>query len=360
MPDFIHLHNHTQFSLLDGASDIELLLDKAKKDEQKAVAITDHGNMFGAFKFVNEAKKRGIKPIVGCEFYMVEDRHQKKFERSKGEKDKRYHQLLIAKNQIGYQNISKLASLGYIEGQYGKYPRIDKELIEQYHEGIIATSCCVAGEIPQAILEGNMEKAEERLRWWIDLLGDDFYIEIQRHEGMEDIDNASISQEELNQILLSLSKKYNLKTIATNDSHYVNQEDWMAHDVLLSVNTGSKLNDQDRFRFPSRDYYFMEKKEMQNLFHDLHHVLDNTLDISDKVDTLDLARSVVLPKFPIPKGFKDEDEYLKYLTFEGAKKRYGDISDLVKDRLLFELSVIHESGYPGYFLIVQDFINAGI
>ncbi|MEZ4906224.1 MAG: DNA polymerase III subunit alpha [Saprospiraceae bacterium] len=359
MPDFIHLHNHTQFSLLDGASDIEVLLDKAKRDEQKAVAITDHGNMFGAFKFVNEAKKRGIKPIVGCEFYMVEDRHLKKFERSKGERDKRYHQLLIAKNQKGYQNISKLASLGYTEGQYGKYPRIDKELIEQYHEGIIATSCCVAGEIPQAILEGNMEKAEERLKWWIDLLGDDFYIEIQRHDGMENIDNASMSQEDLNNILLSLAKKYNLKTIATNDSHYVNQEDWSAHDVLLSVNTGSKLNDKDRFRFPSKDYYFMEKKEMQNLFHDHHNVLDNTLDINDKVETLDLARSVVLPKFPIPKGFHNEDEYLKYLTFEGAKQRYGDLSDLVKDRLLFELDVISKSGYPGYFLIVQDFISAG-
>ena len=359
MPDFIHLHNHTQFSLLDGASDIGLLLDKAKNDGQKAVAITDHGNMFGAFKFVTEAKKRGIKPIIGCEFYVVEDRHIQKFERSKGEKDKRYHQLLIAKNQTGYQNLTQLASLGYIEGQYGKYPRIDKELIEKYHEGLIATSCCVAGEIPQAILEGDMEKAEKRLRWWIDIFGEDYYIEIQRHEGMEDIDKASMSQEDLNQILLTLAGKFNLKTIATNDSHYVNQEDWAAHDVLLSVNTGAKLNDIDRFRFPSKDYYFMKKDEMQNLFHDLHNVLDNTIEIHDKVDTLDLARDVVLPKFPIPKGFANQSEYLKYLTYEGAKRRYGDLSDLVKQRLEFELHAIDTSGYPGYFLIVQDFINAG-
>ncbi|MGE5357202.1 MAG: DNA polymerase III subunit alpha [Deltaproteobacteria bacterium] len=359
MPDFIHLHNHTQFSLLDGASDIELLLDKAKNDEQKGVAITDHGNMFGAFKFVKEARKRGLKPIVGCEFYVVDNRHVQKFERSKGEKDKRYHQLLIAKNQTGYQNLSKLTSLGYIEGMYGKYPRIDKELIEKYHDGLIATSCCVGGEIPQAILDGNMAEAEKRLQWWIDILGDDYYIEIQRHEGFEEIDNASMSPEELNQALISLAKKYNLKVIATNDSHYVNQEDWAAHDVLLCVNTAARLNEPDRFRFPSKDYYFMQKQEMQNLFHDMHHVLDNTLDIHDKVEDFDLARNVVLPKFPIPKGFSNQDEYLRYLTYEGAKKRYGELSDILTERINYELGAISKSGYPGYFLIVQDFINAG-
>ncbi len=359
MPDFIHLHNHTQYSLLDGASDIGLLLDKAKRDGQKAVAITDHGNMFGAFKFVSEAKKRDLKPIIGCEFYVVENRHLKKFERSKGEKDYRYHQLLIAKNQIGYQNLTQLASLGYIEGQYGKYPRIDKELIEKYNEGIIATSCCVAGEVPQAILNGSIEEAERKLKWWIDIFGEDYYIEIQRHEGMEDIDNASMSQEQLNQILIKLANKFNLKTIATNDSHYVDQEDWAAHDILLSVNTGSKLNDVDRFRFPSKDYYFMTKKEMQNLFSEMHNVLDNTIDIFDKVETLDLARNVVLPKFPLPKGFNNQDEYLKYLTYQGAAKKYGELSLPVRERIEFELDTIIKSGYSGYFLIVQDFINAG-
>ena len=242
---------------------------------------------------------------------------------------------------------------------YGKYPRIDKELIEKYHEGIIATSCCVGGEIPQAILEGDMEKAERRLQWWIDLIGDDFYIEIQRHEGFEDIDNASMSQEELNQVLISLAKKYNLKVIATNDSHYVNQEDWMAHDVLLSVNTGARLNDKDRFRFPSKDYYFMKKDEMKDLFHDMHHVLDNTMEIHDKVEEYDLARKVVLPTFPIPKGFANQDEYLRYLTYEGAKKHYGELNHLITERIDYELGVINKSGYPGYFLIVQDFINAG-
>lgn len=359
MPDFIHLHNHTQYSLLDGASDIELLLDKAVSDGQKAVAITDHGNMFGAFKFVKEAQKRNIKPIVGCEFYVVENRHIQKFERSRGEKDIRYHQILLAKNQTGYKNLSKLTSLGFLEGQYGKYPRIDKELILQYHEGLIATSCCVAGEIPQAILEGDISKAEKKLQWWLDLLGEDFYIEIQRHDGMEDIDNASMSQEELNQVLMGLAKKYNIKTIATNDSHYINKEDWAAHDILLTVNTGTKLDDDKRFKFPSKDYYFMTKEEMSGLFSDVPHVLDNTLEIYDKVEKLDLARKVVLPKFPLPKGFNKQDEYLKYLTYEGAKKKYGEITELIRDRIEFEVGVIIRSGYSGYFLIVQDFINAG-
>ncbi len=322
-----------------------------------AVAITDHGNMFGAYKFVEEANKRDIKPIIGCEFYLVEDRHKKKFERSKGEKDRRYHQLLIAKNKIGYQNLTKLASLGYIDGQYGKYPRIDKELLDKYHEGVIATSCCVGGEIPQAILRGDREKAKELLEWWIERFGEDYYIELQRHGGMESIDDSSVSQEDLNKILMEFAEEYNLKVVATSDSHYVDQEDWKAHDVLLSINTGARLNDTDRFRFPSQDYHFMTNNEMQNLFHDVPQALDNTLEIADKVDSLNLAHSVMLPRFPLPKGFNDQSQYLRHLTFKGAQKRYGDISDIVKERLDFELNVIDQSGYPGYFLIVQDFIN---
>ncbi len=358
MPDFIHLHNHTQYSLLDGASDIGALLRKAKNDGQVAAAITDHGNMFGAFKFVAEANKTGVKPIIGCEFYMVEDRHKRKFERSKGEKDKRYHQLLIAKNEIGYKNLTKLASLGYIEGQYGKYPRIDKELLDKYHEGVIATSCCIAGEIPQAILEGDMDKAEEKLQWWIERFGEDYYIEVQRHGGLENINDSSISQEDINNKLMELAKKYNLKTIATADSHYVDQEDWEAHDVLLSINTGTKLTDTSRFRFPSQDYHFMTKNEMRDLFHDIPHVLDNTIEIQDKVEHLNLKHDVMLPKFPLPKGFDTQEQYLRHITFEGAKWRYGDLSDIVKERIEFELGVINKSGYPGYFLIVWDFIAA--
>ncbi|MCB1102549.1 MAG: PHP domain-containing protein, partial [Kiritimatiellae bacterium] len=172
MPDFVHLHNHTQFSLLDGASDIKELMAKAEKDGMKGVALTDHGNMFGAFQFVNEARKRNLKPMVGCEFYLVEDRHRKTFSRHEG--DNRYHQLMLAKNAQGYANLTKLCTLGYIDGLYSKFPRIDKELIAQYSEGLIATSCCIGAEIPQAILHGKLEEAEELLRWWVELLGEDF------------------------------------------------------------------------------------------------------------------------------------------------------------------------------------------
>ena len=357
MPEFVHLHCHTQYSLLDGASDISAMMDKAAKDGQKGVALTDHGNMFGAFKFVSEAKKRNLKPIVGCEFYLVHDRHRKSFSRAKGEQDNRYHQLLLAKNQKGYENLSKLCSLGFIEGMYSKFPRIDKELILQYHEGLIATSCCIGAEIPQAILHGQMEKAEELLRWWLDLLGEDFYIELQRHRGLENIDGLGISQEDVNQKLLELARKYNVKVIATNDAHYIDEDDWAPHDILLCINTNSLLEDLDRFKFPSSDFYFKTKGEMEQLFSDVPESLDFTLEVFDKIENLDLARDVLLPAFPVPEGFKSQDDYLRHLTFEGAKKRYGTIAPEIEERLNFELEVIRQSGYPGYFLIVQDFTN---
>ncbi len=206
MPNFCHLHCHTQYSLLDGASDIGKMMDKAVRDGQKAVALTDHGNMFGAFEFVNAANKRGLKPIVGCEFYLVKDRHKKQFLRSKNEEDVRHHQLLLAKNRTGYENLSKLCSLGFIEGLYGKYPRIDKELLAQYSEGLIASSCCIGAEIPQTIIHHGAEKAEEMLKWWLDLFGkDDYYIELQRHRGLDNIDGLGISQEDVNQVLLGFA-----------------------------------------------------------------------------------------------------------------------------------------------------------
>lgn len=357
MPDFVHLHCHTQFSLLDGASSISDMMDKAARDGQKGVALTDHGNMFGAFKFVSEAKKRNLKPMVGCEFYMVADRHKKVFSRAKGEQDTRYHQLLLAKNKKGYENLSKLSSLGFIEGLYGKYPRIDKELLEKYHEGLIATSCCIGAEIPQAILKGKLEEAESKLRWWIDLFGEDFYIELQRHRGLENIDGTGKSQEDVNQVLLGFAQKYNLKVICTNDSHYVNEEDALPHDILLCINTGAHLEDLDRFKFPSSDFYFKTQQEMNRLFADVPQALDNTLDIFDKIDTLDLARDVLLPAFPLPDGFSSQDAYLRHLTFEGARRRYGQLTPAIEERLNFELKVIENSGYPGYFLIVQDFTS---
>ncbi|BDS11401.1 DNA polymerase III subunit alpha [Aureispira anguillae] len=363
MPEFVHLHSHTQFSLLDGASNIDVLMEKAAADNMKAVALTDHGNMFGAFKFVAAAEKHGIKPIVGCEFYLVENRHKQSFAKAKGERDKRYHQLMLAKNQIGYQNLCKLCSYGFMEGLYSKFPRIDKELIEKHHEGLIVTSCCVGAEIPQAIIEGNIEKAEELLKWWLNIFGEDYYIEIQRHRGLEDLDIfkdgkrtfSGVSQEDVNQVLLGFAKKYNVKVIATNDAHYVEEEDWQAHDMLLCINTGSLVEDTNRFKFSSSDFYFKSQAEMNAIFTDVPDSIANTMEIYDKVDKLTLARDILLPAFPLPQQFKTQDDFLRHLTYEGAKRRYGIITPEIAERLDFELDVIRNSGYPGYFLIVQDF-----
>ncbi len=358
MPEFCHLHCHTQYSLLDGASEIGVMMDKAVADGQKGVALTDHGNMFGAFKFVAEADKRGLKPMVGCEFYLVEDRSRKAFSRARGERDNRYHQLMLAKNKQGYLNLAKLCSIGYIEGLYGKYPRIDKSLIAKYSEGVIASSCCIGAEIPQLLMQGKDEDAETALKWWLEIFGEDYYIELQRHRGLDNIDNLGVSQEDINQKLLRLARKHDVKVICTNDSHYVEEEDYLPHDILLCVNTGSLMDDTSRFKFPSSDFYFKSQREMAQLFKDVPESLANTMEIHDKIDHLKLTSDVLLPNFPMPLGFDTQDDYLHHLTYEGAKKRYGELTAVVTERLDFELEVIRASGYPGYFLIVQDFTDA--
>jgi DNA polymerase-3 subunit alpha len=237
MCKFSHLHVHTQFSLLDGAASIKSLYQKAIADDMPALAITDHGNMFGAFEFVAEAYKHKnedgslkVKPIVGCEFYVVADRNKRTF--TKEQKDDRYHQVLLAKNKQGYHNLLKLTSLGYTEGMYSKYPRVDKELIEKYHEGLIATTCCLGAYVPQTILKEGDEAAEKEFQWWLNMFGEDYYIEIQRH-GIKE-------QDKVNQVLLKFAMKYNVNVIASNDSHYTDQEDYNAHDILLCINTGEK------------------------------------------------------------------------------------------------------------------------
>ncbi|WP_031527085.1 DNA polymerase III subunit alpha [Dyadobacter crusticola] len=378
---FSHLHCHTQFSLLDGAADIKKLFKKAKEDNMPAVAITDHGNMFGVFEFVAEGNKQGIKPIVGCEFYVVEDRHVRQF--TKDKKDVRFHQLLLAKDEIGYKNLVKMCSLGFIEGMYGKYPRIDKELIVKYHHGLIATTCCIGAVIPKTILRQGEEAAEKEFKWWLDLFGDDFYVELQRHEIRD--------QYIVNEVLLRFAKKYNVKVICSNDSHYVDRDDWNAHDILLCINTGDKQStpsakdfDDDkgipkgsRFAFYNDQFYFKKTSEMMQLFNDLPESLDNTNEIVDKIKTLDLRKDILLPNFPIPDEFKthtlsemvgkkeltadvlNQWEYLKHLTFEGAKFKYGTITPEIEERINFELNTIRNMGFPGYFLIVADFIDAG-
>jgi DNA polymerase III subunit alpha len=355
MPEFSHLHCHTQYSLLDGAAGISALMKKAKADNMKAVALTDHGNMFGAFSFVAEANKAGVKPIVGCEFYIVEDRHKKIF--TKENKDNRYHQLMLAKDQEGYQNLAKLCSLGYIDGLYSKWPRIDKELVLKYHKGLIATTCCLGAEVPQAILNKGEKEAEEIFKWWLDLFGEDYYVELQRHSIKEQI--------EVNKVLIRFAKKYNVKMIASNDSHYVDREDFKAHDILLCVNTGelksTPVGDGKGFRFgfPNDEFYFKSQEEMNKLFHDLPEAIDNTNEIVSKITPPKLQRDILLPNFALPPGFVSMDDYLQHLTFEGAKKRYKEISADIEERLNFELSVIKMMGFAGYFLIVSDFIAAG-
>ncbi len=376
MADFSHLHVHTQFSLLDGAADIKSLYKKAIDNNQPAIAITDHGNMFGVFEFVAEAYKHKVnpddkndnrlkvKPIVGCEFYITENRLKRQFTRE--EKDQRCHQVLLAKNDLGYPNLIKLCSLGYTEGLYGKYPRIDKELILKYHEGLIATTCCLGASIPKAILKKGEEAGEKEFKWWFDIFGDDFYIELQRHGISE--------QDKVNQVLLKFSGKYNVKTIATNDSHYVDVTDYNAHDILLCINTGEKKstpvireyldedevqNSKSRFGFYNDQFYFKTKEEMTALFADLPQAIDNTNDIVGKVELLDLKRNILLPNFPIPSDFLTQDQYLRHLAFEGAKKRYGEITPEIEERLNFELQTVETMGFAGYFLIVMDFIKAG-
>ena len=357
MSQFVHLHCHTQFSLLDGATDIASLMKKAAADGQQAVALTDHGNMFGCFSFVKEAKANKLKPILGCEFYLVHDRHKKSFVKSAGERDDRMHQLLLAKNQTGYENLSKLCSLGFIDGLYGKFPRIDKELLVQYHEGLIATSCCIGAEIPQAIVRGQIEEAERKLKWWIDLFGEDYYIELQRHRNCDDIDGSGVSQEHINQVLLGFARKYQLKVIATNDVHYLEEEDYKPHDVLLCVNTNSNVDETDRFQFPSSDFYFKTHQEMLTTFSDVPFAIDQTQEIADKCYTPNLERDVLLPNFPLPHGFDSQNAYLEHLVYSGAKQRYGSITEEINDRIRFELSVIERMNFAGYFLIVQDFIR---
>lgn len=378
---FSHLHNHTQFSLLDGATAIPKMFKKAAEDEMPAVALTDHGNMFGAFQFVAEAwkntkvvgkdehgndiKEPVVKPIVGCEFYLVENRHKQSFTREEG-RDIRHHQLLLAKDEEGYRNLIKLCSLGFTEGLYGKYPRIDKELVLQYHKGLIATTCCIGAEIPQAILKESEAKAEELFKWWLDLFGEDFYVEIQRH-GMEE-------QERVNHVLLKFAEKYKVPIIASNDSHYLEREDYNAHDILLCLNTGEKQStpirkDYDdnspaarsqRFGFFNDQFYFKSTQEMINVYQDIPQAIENTQDIVDKIKPLQLKKDILLPHFKVPESFnEDQDAYLKHLTYEGARERYIEITPEIEERLNFELFTIKTMGFAGYFLIVADFIQAG-
>ena len=350
---FYHLHLHSQYSVLQATANVQSIVAKAKSHGMSAVALTDLGNLFGAFKFVSEALKHEMKPIVGCEFFVADERKKTKF--TKDNPDKRFNQVLIAKNKDGYHNLAKLSSLGFIEGLYGIYPRIDKALIEEYKEGLIATTGGLHSEIPYLILHVGERQAEEAFVWWHKTFRKDFYAELNRH-GIPEEDHV-------NQTLLKFCEKYKVKYFAANEVFYMEKEQANAHDVLLCIKEGEFQSTPigegrgKRYGLPNNEFYFKSQEEMKNLFRDLPEAIETLTEIVDKIESYKLERKVALPKFAIPKDFKTEDDYLRHLTYEGAKKRYPSITPEIKERIDFELETIKKTGYPGYFLIVQDFTS---
>jgi len=352
---FTHLHLHTQYSILDGMTNIKKLVKKVKEDGMKAVAITDHGNMYGVKEFHNVMTKEGIKPIIGMEAYLAQGDHT-----GRGNENKKYyHLVLLAKNEVGYKNLTKLSSIAFSEGYYYK-PRIDKDLLKKYHEGIIASSACLAGEINRKLMNETVDAAEEALLWYKEVFGDDFYIELQRHQATDPKMNQDVYPDQVfvNKHLVELAKKNKVKIIATNDVHYLNEEDAEAHDRLICLSTGKMVDDTMRMRYSGQEW-FKTRDEMAMLFADHPEAIYNTQEIVDKIEEYELNKKPIMPDFTLPEGFDNEDDYLKHLSYEGAKMRWGDeLSKEVIERLEFELSTIKTMGFPGYFLIVWDFLKA--
>ncbi|WP_281986722.1 DNA polymerase III subunit alpha [Aquimarina aggregata] len=379
--NFAHLHNHTQFSVLQSTTSIPDLVNIAAQHKMTAVAMTDHANMMGAFHFVQavsnhnksvkaanaEAIENGetptgieMKPIVGCEFFVCENH------KDKSRKDNGYQIVMLAKNKNGYHNLAKMSSTAFVDGFY-YLPRIDKEIIKQYKDDIIILTGNLYGEVPSKVLNIGEKQAEEALLWWHQEFGDDLYIEIMRH-NQED-------ENRVNQVLIDFSKKHGIKTVATNNTYYCEKEDANAHDILLCVKDGEKQATPIgrgrgyRYGLPNQEYYFKTQEEMKNLFKDLPEAIINVQEIVDKIEPFVLARDVLLPAFDIPEQFRSKEDqidggkrgenaYLRHITYQGAKIRYGDITPEIDERLDFELKVIEKTGYPGYFLIVEDFIRA--
>ena len=373
--EFVHLHNHTQFSVLQSTMSITDLIGATSEMNMPAVALTDNANMMGAFRFVSETQrynqsidnnqvgeggiKQRIKPIVGCVFYVCEDHLNKNY------KDNGYHVVFLAKNKNGYNNLAKLSSIAYTKGFY-YVPRIDKTLVEKYKDDIIVLTGNLMGEISNKILNIGQKKAEEALLWWKKIFKDDLYIEIMRH-NQED-------ENLVNKILIDFSRKHNIKVVATNNNYYKEKSEADAHDILLCIKEGEKLSTPIgkgrgfRYGLPNQQYYYKSSDEMKELFYDLPEAINNVFEVVNKIEEYTLSNQVLLPKFDIPTDFIDdkdekdagkrgENSYLKHLTYIGAKKRYGKISAELKARIEFELETIKNTGYPGYFLIVEDFIR---
>ncbi len=395
---FVHLHVHTKYSLLDGACQPKALVKKAKELGMPAVAITDHGNLFGLKDFYDVCASEGVKPILGCEAYVARRGHLEKSDKSIDLSGN--HLILLAKNLVGYHNLLKLISLAHIEGFYGR-PRIDHELLEKYHEGLICSSACIAGEISEKILKNKPEEAEAAALWFKNLFGDDFYLEIMYHKAASGVplregeEAVHVLEGRANAAILKLGRKLGIKVIATNDVHFLNADDAEAHDILLCLSTGKKVNEPNRLRY-TRQEWFKSYDEMAANLPDNLEQIHNTMEIADKVEQYELNTNPILPVFPIPESFgKEEDyrarfneemlrkefgdrfdklshgdinrvvrikfeaDYLEYLTREGAKKRWPDgIPGDIEERINFELNTIKMMGFPGYFLIVQDYIAA--
>ena len=399
---FIHLHVHSHYSLLDGMSSIPALVDKAIADGMSALALTDHGNMFGAKEFYDYVNKKNqkkdteekIKPILGVEAYCA---RRSRFDKSTKEDNGGWHLILLAKNKKGYQNLCKLVSTSWIDGHYYR-PRIDKEVLKQYSDGLIVCTACLAGEIPRKILDGNIKEAEESIHWFKSIFGDDFYLELHRHKTDKEGADRTVyeKQVEVNTVLLDLARKTNTKYIAANDVHFLDEEHADAHDRLICLNTGKDLNDPNRMHYTKQEW-FKTRTEMQAIFSDLPEALANTMEIAEKVEFYSIDSDAIMPLFPIPETFSTEEEYrkkyseealreefnkedktrfdklggynkvlrikleadyLRELSLQKAKIRYEDpIPPEVLERIEFELDTMKMMGYPGYFLIVQDFIQ---
>ncbi|MBQ5493931.1 MAG: PHP domain-containing protein, partial [Prevotella sp.] len=419
MEDFIHLHVHTYYSILDGQSSIKRLVDKAIGNGMRGMAITDHGDMFGIKEFhdyvggINKGRKKEgqppFVPIFGCEMYV--SRHGSKSLRRGKEDQSGYHLIVLAKNYKGYKNLIKLVSRSWVDGYYMR-PRTDREDLEQFHEGLIVCSACIAGEVPKKILNGDIAGAREAIEWYHRVFGDDYYLELQRHEVKDPSIRANREtfplQQKANKVLIELAHEYGIKLVCSNDAHFVDQENAEAHDHLLCLSTGKDLDDPTRMLY-SKQEWFKTREEMNEVFNDVPEALSNTCEILDKIEIYSIDHDPIMPFFPIPESFGTEEEwrrkftekqlfqeftsdengenqlpqeegekkikklggydklyrikfeadYLAELAYAGAKKRYGTpIPKDVEDRVRFELHIMKTMGFPGYFLIVQDFINS--
>ncbi|MBR6002883.1 MAG: PHP domain-containing protein, partial [Bacteroidales bacterium] len=388
---FVHLHVHSQYSILDGLSSMSDLFKRAEELGMPAIALTDHGNMYGVKEFFKYAgKHKSVKPIVGCEVYVSKGDHRRK-------EPGYYHLILLAKNLTGYRNLVKIVSIAHIEGMYYR-PRVSHEVIEKYHEGLICSSACIAGEVPRAIIAGDEEALDKAIRWHKRVFGDDYYLEVMLHktevqdlppEAYEKVIDVYRKQMVYNKEIFALGEKYGIKVIATNDAHFVRKEEGPVHDRLICLTTNSYIDDPKRLRYTQQEYIKSEE-EMLALFPDHPEAISNTLEVADKIESYSIDCDPILPRFEIDKDFlaniKEEEErykeiidagrndkngnyrgdefcrsvaYLCHLTYKGAHERYGEVlTDEQKERIEFELKTICRMGFPDYFLIVQDYIAA--